>query len=105
MLTDAHKQMVAVSEERFRKVKALIKQGTKITEAIRQTEIDPSTYYRLARTNGKHVWGTSKLRGTKKRKKRVLLQVENLPAPQTTPALFMVFGSPEMLTSFARSLN
>lgn len=105
MLTQRHIDQRAVTKAKYLKVRARIKKGEKTMTAIKAEGLDASAYYRLARQGGVPINsrnGAGKLAKPPKKK----LVVTDLPVtPQMGPGLFMVFGAPEMLASFARGMQ
>jgi hypothetical protein len=96
-----HRMSIDAVNERVEKARELVKSGLPRKKACEQAGVAYSTF--LAREGKTKEY---KPRGVKKSPPSIL-RVSELPVMEKSDKgqLFMIFGSPEMLASFARSFN
>lgn len=86
---------------RFKKAIKLIATGVKSAEAIKQVGMNHTAFYNRKRS------GKEPTKVVKRASPRKLLNVQDLPSmpAQGVPGIFMVFGSPDLLASFAKGMQ
>lgn len=93
---------IAKNDARFKEAKRLLGQGKSLNEALKTTGLAVGAYYVRHRAEKK----AKPVKAAKAKTPRKLLNVTDLPdfVPQIGN-LFMVYGSPAMLASFAKGMS